>query len=232
MIQQLQDLLQITFNNPNFIHRSLSHSSYVNEVGKSKLDSNERLEFLGDAVLELLVSDFLYKTYPQLPEGQLTTMRAQLVQEASLAYLSRQIGLDRALKLGRGEELQGGRHKDSVIADAYEAVLAAIYLDQGMAVAQQFVTKTLLDQHQVMLKTVNVDYKTQLQERVQKRGAVNVKYALIGQSGPAHNLRFNVQVSLDDQVLATGEGTSKKAAEMMAAKNALDKVDDQGFIKK
>lgn len=230
MIQQLEAIIGKSFNNPGLIQRAFNHTSYANEQKKSKLDSNERLEFLGDAVLELIVSEFLYKTYPNLPEGQLTVMRAQLVQEPSLAYLSRQIKLDQALQLGKGEEKMGGRLKDSMIADVYEATLAAIYLDQGMPIAKEFVTKTMLDQHQYLLKNINVDYKTQLQELVQRRGNIKISYQVLEQTGPAHQSHFVVGLTIDGVDLARGQGSSKKAAEMSAAKSALTKIDDKGYV--
>lgn len=230
MIRQLESLLNIKFHNEDLIHRAFNHSSYVNEHKKQNFQSNERLEFLGDAVLELIVSDFLYGRYPQLPEGQLTTMRAQLVQEPSLAYLSRQLNLDKVLRLGKGEEISGGRGKDSLIADMYEALLAAIYLDQGMEIARQFVEKTMLYQHDVMLKTVNIDYKTKLQELVQQKGAVVIRYPLLEKIGPDHKTIFVVGITINDRLIAQGRGTSKKQAETQAAQEALKFIDEAGNI--
>lgn len=232
MIRQLQNLLSIQFNKEDLIHRAFNHTSYVNENKRKGFYSNERLEFLGDAVLELIVSEYLFSQYPDLLEGQLTTMRAQLVQEPSLAYLSRQLGLDKELRLGKGEELSGGRSKDSLIADVYEALLGAIFLDQGMEIAKLFVEKTMLYQHKTMLKTVNIDYKTRLQELVQQKGSVDIRYHLIEKQGPDHSAIFIMGLMINGQLIAKGQGTSKKQAEMQAAQKALTFIDADGNIMK
>lgn len=232
MIQKIEQLLNIKIKDITLIKNALQHSTYVNENPRLKLISNERLEFLGDAVLELTVSDFLYRTYPELPEGQLTMMRAQLVQEASLAYLARQLKLNERIYLGKGEILTGGRERESILADAYEALLGAIYLDQGMNVAREFVKLTMLVQHQKLIQTVSQDFKTKLQERVQQRGSIPIRYEVIEQSGPAHDLLFKVSIAIDGEVIEIGQGKSKKQAETQAAKRALEKIDENGFVKR
>lgn len=232
MIFELEQLLEVKFNQPSLIENALFHTTYVNENPKFKLQSNERLEFLGDAVLEIIVSDFLYHQYPKLPEGQLTTMRAQLVQEASLAYVARQFKIDQAIYLGKGEIASGGRQRESIISDAYEAILGAIYLDQGIELATKFVNLTLLHQHQQMLASVSKDYKTHLQELVQQKGTVKIQYKVIKQEGPAHNTQFTVEVRVDDVPLAIGKGRSKKLAEISAAESALNYIDEKGNILK
>lgn len=230
MINKIEELLMIKFNDRSLIENAFFHTTYVNEKPWLKLVSNERLEFLGDAVLELTVSDFLYHQYPNLPEGQLTTMRAQLVQEGSLAYLSRQLKLDDAIYLGKGEIASGGRTRDSIISDAYEALLGAIYLDQGIEIATKFVTITLLNQHQEMIQSISQDYKTKLQELVQQKGAVKIRYDVVEQKGPAHDTQFTVQVMINDEPVAKGQGRSKKQAEIEAAKEALTHIDEKGNI--
>lgn len=232
MIEQIETILDVNFKNPKLIENALYHTTYVNENSRLNLTSNERLEFLGDAVLELTVSDFLYRTYQELPEGKLTMMRAQLVQESSLAYLARQLKINDKIYLGKGEIVTGGRKRDSILADAYEAILGAIYLDQGIDIARKFVNLTMLAQHQVIINTVSKDFKTALQERVQQRGSVKIQYSVIEQTGPAHDTYFKVGIAIDGQKIAVGEGRSKKIAEIEAAKFALNKIDERGFIKK
>lgn len=230
MIELLEKLLNITIENKMIYWTAMHHTTFVNEKLHMDIESNERLEYLGDAVLELLVSEFLFKTYPDYPEGKLTTMRAQLVQENSLAYLARQLKLNTTIHLGNGEWITGGNERDSILADAYEAVLGAIYLDKGLEMARTFVDKTLWSQHIEMIHSISQDYKTELQEKVQKRGAVPISYRVVDQTGPAHDKRFIVEVVIDDIAVGTGEGRSKKQAEMQAAKNALGHINSKGHI--
>lgn len=230
MIPTLEKLLEIKLDKTKLIHKALQHTTYVNENLRLKLSSNERLEFLGDAVLELLVSEFLFAKYPDLPEGKLTMMRAQLVQEESLAYLSRQLKINESIKLGRGEIATGGRERDSILADAYEALLGAIYQDYGLEIARRFVQLTMINQHEYMMSSISQDFKTKFQEIVQQRGAVQISYKVLEQTGPAHDTQFKIGVYIENELVAIGEGRSKKQAEMQAAKKAIDCVDSKGNL--
>ncbi len=216
----LEEKLDYKFKNINLLKNSLTHSSYANEV-RSGFSSNERLEFLGDSVLSLIVSEYIYKHFPNLPEGELTKLRASLVCEKSLCAFSRELGLGAFLKLGNGEEHNGGRERDSILADAFEAVLAAIYLDGGMEAARRHVMRFVLRELKNTDDEVFKDYKTALQEIIQRNPEESVTYILTGESGPDHNKQFTVQVRLNSNVIGTGTGKSKKQAEQMAAKEAL-----------
>ncbi|MBR7927126.1 ribonuclease III [Aerococcaceae bacterium zg-ZUI334] len=230
MIQTIESIIEQPIKNVMLYQEALQHTTFVNEKPWEKLKSNERLEFLGDAVLEVVVSEFLFNTYPNHPEGQLTTMRAQLVQEQSLAYLARQLKLNEAIKLGKGELATGGNERDSILADAYEAILGAIFKDLGLDSARRFVTKTMLNQHEQMLASISQDYKTRLQELVQQRGSIKIQYEVIDQTGPAHDTRFTIAVSVDGEKVAKATGRSKKQAEMRAAEIALNFIDEKGFV--
>ena len=216
----LEEKLDYKFKNINLLKNSLTHSSYANEV-RSGFSSNERLEFLGDSVLSLIVSEYIYKHFPNLPEGELTKLRASLVCEKSLCAFSRELGLGAFLKLGNGEEHNGGRERDSILADAFEAVLAAIYLDGGMEAARRHAMRFVLRELKNTDDEVFKDYKTALQEIIQRNPEESVTYILTGESGPDHNKQFTVQVRLNLNVIGTGTGKSKKQAEQMAAKEAL-----------
>ncbi|MBF6625697.1 ribonuclease III [Aerococcaceae bacterium zg-BR9] len=231
MIPTIERIIEQSIKNVALYQEAIQHTTFVNEQPWKKLKSNERLEFLGDAVLEIIVSEFLFNTYPNLPEGQLTTMRAQLVQEQSLAYLARQLKFNNLIKLGRGELATGGNERDSILADAYEAVLGAIFKDLGLDAARTFVNKTMLHQHKQMLASVSQDYKTRLQELVQQRGSIKISYDVLEQTGPAHDTRFTIVVSVDGENVAKGTGRSKKQAEMRAAEVALNFIDEHGFVK-
>lgn len=199
------------------------HTSYLNEHKKEKND-NERLEFLGDAVLQIWVSERLFKLDPPLHEGKMTTTRAQLVCEKSLADYSRQLGLPQFLKLGIGEEKSGGRDRDSILANSFEALLGAIYCDAGMDAVNIILNEVITPIIEHPEHTGVVDYKTQLQEYVQSDSRKNVSYELMHTFGPSNNPKFEVVVKLDDVVLGKGFGKSKKKAEQMAAKDAFDKM--------
>lgn len=218
---ELEQRIGYTFRNRELIHEALSHSSYANEKKKQR-HSNERLEFLGDSVLSVVVSQHLFTNYPDLPEGELTKIRAALVCEKSLHRFALQIGLGEFLLLGKGEEHTGGRERPSILADAFEAVIAAIYLDGGLEAAREhimhFIPKTLPENRAVLFG----DYKTALQEVIQKNPEEKVEYMLTSESGPDHNKFFVVEVCLNSNVIGRGEGRSKKEAEQMAAKEALD----------
>ena len=221
----------IQFKNARLLETAFQHTSFVNERAAKKLEHNERLEFLGDAVLEVIVSDFLFHEYPVKPEGQLTRMRAQLVREESLAFLARKYQFNRQIRLGKGELASGGNERDSILADCFEAFLGAVYLDQGMDVARAWLDESLLKPHRTILTKINLDYKTLFQERAQQKGAVQIRYELIEQSGPAHNQVFTMGLYLNDQLVSKGSGKSKKQAEMQAAEQAYALVDEKGNIK-
>ena len=221
----------IQFKNARLLETAFQHTSFVNERAAKKLEHNERLEFLGDAVLEVIVSDFLFHEYPDKPEGQLTRMRAQLVREESLAFLARKYQFNRQIRLGKGELASGGTERDPILADCFEAFLGAVYLDQGMDVARAWLDESLLKPHRTILTKINLDYKTLFQERAQQKGAVQIRYELIEQSGPAHNQVFTMGLYLNDQLVSKGSGKSKKQAEMQAAEQAYALVDEKGNIK-
>ena len=218
--QQLQDTIGYKFHNPVFLEVALTHSSYANEV-KHQLKYNERQEFLGDAVLSIIVSDYLFNNYT-VPEGELTKLRAAIVCEKSLDVMANKIHLGEYLRLGRGEEMTGGRTRPSIIADAFEALIAAIYLDSGIESARAFVlpfvTEMLEHEDSLSFK----DYKTILQEIIQQNPEEKLVYKLVGEKGPDHDKRFVVDVMLNSNVIGKGEGRSKKNAEQMAAKEALE----------
>lgn len=219
-IDVLEEKIGYKFKNKNLIEQALSHSSYANER-KQPGGSNERLEFLGDSVLSIVVSDFLYKNL-NVAEGELTKMRASLVCEKSLHIFAKQINLGDYLHLGKGEENTGGRERPSILADAFEAVIAAIYLDGGMEAAAKHILHFMPEDIHHFVKPAFSDFKTVLQEIVQKNPEEKVEYVLIGEEGPDHNKRFVVEVRLNSQVIGKGSGRSKKEAEQLAAKEALE----------
>lgn len=217
-INALESLIKYSFKDKDLLIRALSHSSYANEQGEGHLNSNERLEFLGDAVLELVVSDRLFYLYPNMKEGELTKLRAVLVCEPSLAAFSERIDLSSFMLLGHGEEKTGGRNRKSLISDCMEALIGAIYLDAGLDTARTFIEENIL--FDIEHVSYFSDNKTALQEKLQARAKVPV-YTLISESGPSHDKVFTMEVSLDGQVLGTGSAGSKKAAEQEAAGAAL-----------
>ncbi len=219
-MKNLEEKLNYKFKNIALLENALRHSSYANEK-HSEGSSNERLEFLGDAVLSVIVADYIYKTYPRLPEGELTKIRASLVCEKALCSFSRQLGLGDYLKLGKGELLNGGNDRPSILADAFEAVLAAIYLDGGMEAARKHVMRFILPELNHTDDEVFKDYKTHLQEIIQRNPEERLSYVLIGENGPDHNKEFTVEVHLNSNVIGTGKGSSKKHAEQDAARQAL-----------
>lgn len=223
MIKDLEAAIGYRFVNISLLQNALAHSSYANERWHDSLKSNERLEFLGDSILGMLVADHLYRSFPDRPEGELTRMRADLVCERSLAQIANRIGLGEHMLLGKGEEQGGGRSRDSILADAVESVIAACYLDGGMEAAKQFVHKFVLD-HVPVKGLHNADYKTALQEQVQQKRNQVLSYVLVGESGPDHDKQFRVEVTLNGQVVGSGIGSSKKRAEQDAARDALEKL--------
>ncbi len=225
----LQESIGYHFNNIALLEQALTHSSYANEMKINKHGDYERLEFLGDAVLELVSSEFLYNTYPELPEGKLTTMRASMVCEPSLAICARTFGLEKYIKLGRGEEHTGGRNRDSIVSDVLEAVIGAMFLDAGIDTAKQFILRHILKE--LREEMLFHDAKSKLQEIIQKNGLGVLRYDLIGENGPDHARTFEVCAYLGDKELGKGMGSSKKQAEQQAAQNALRCADMQAYLK-
>lgn len=223
MTKDLEEAIGYRFRDLSLLQNALTHSSYANERWHNGLLSNERLEFLGDSVLGMLVAEYLFRNFPNRPEGELTRMRADMVCEKTLAAAANRIGLGEHLLLGHGEEQGGGRSRDSILADAVESVIAACFLDGGVDAALQFVRQFILVEVPVS-KLHNADYKTQLQELVQQKKNQVLSYALVGQSGPDHDKQFDVEVSLNGTVVGSGSGSSKKRAEQMAARAAIEKL--------
>ena len=221
MIKDLEAAIGYKFKNIALLQNALAHSSYANERWHNSLMSNERLEFLGDSILGMCVAEYLYCTFPDRPEGELTRMRADMVCEQTLANVAGRIGLGEHLLLGKGEEQGGGRTRNSILADAVESVIAASFLDGGMGAAKQFIQKYILVEVPVK-KLHNVDYKTSLQELVQQKKNQVLSYALVGESGPDHDKHFEVEVSLNGKVVGLGSGSSKKRAEQDAARVAIE----------
>ena len=219
-MNSLEKNLNYKFKNIQLLKNALIHSSYANE-NRGNIHSNERLEFLGDSVLSIIVSEHIYNRFPNMPEGELTRLRASLVCEKSLCAFSRELGIGDYLKLGKGEDKNGGRERDSILADAFEAVLAAIYLDGGMEAAKKHIMNTVLHDIKHHDDDTFKDYKTTLQEIIQRNPEESVTYFLIDESGPDHDKRFTVEVHLNSNVIGTGTGKNKKQAEQMAAKQAL-----------
>lgn len=220
-MESLEARLDYKFNNIRLLKNALIHSSYANEV-RGNTHSNERLEFLGDSVLSVIVAEHIYNKYPNMPEGELTKMRAALVCEKSLCVFSRELGIGEYLLLGNGEDKNGGRERSSILADAFEAVLASIYIDGGMTAAKNLVLNTVLrDLEHHPEDDVFKDYKTVLQEIIQRNPEESVSYILIDEKGPDHDKIFTVEVHLNSNVIGRGTGKSKKQAEQMAACQAL-----------
>lgn len=217
--EMLEKSISYSFQNKKYLDIALTHSSYANEM-KKNLSSNERQEFLGDAVLSIIVSDYLFHTF-HLAEGDLTKLRAAIVCEKSLCEFSEAIHLGNYLNLGRGEEMMGGRTRPSILADAFEALLAAIYLDGGIEPARKFVLGFVVDVIENKNQFAFNDYKTMLQEITQKNPEEKLSYVLVEESGPDHNKKFVVEVHLNSNVIGKGAGGSKKNAEQAAAKEAL-----------
>ena len=220
MIKDLEEAIGYHFSNITLLQNALTHSSYANERWHDSLKSNERLEFLGDSILGMTVAEHLYKNFPDRPEGELTRMRADMVCETSLAAVAEKIHLGEHLLLGHGEEQGGGRSRPSILADAVESVIAASFLDGGMAAAEGFIRQFVLCNVPVT-RLQNADYKTTLQELVQQKKNQVLTYRLTEESGPDHHKSFAVEVSLNGQVVGKGVGSSKKRAEQDAARSAI-----------
>ena len=214
----------VSFDNIALLDEALTHPSYTNEA-KDVIAHNERLEFLGDAVLELASSTYLYALFPDCSEGELTKMRASLVQSETLARLARQLDLGSYLRLGRGELHNGGAERQNNLENAFEAVIGAVYLDGGWAAARDYVARQLAAEAQLVQRThVTRDYKTTLQEHIQQKRHATISYELIGESGPDHDKRFTTLVRIDGQPMGEGTGRSKKEAEQHAAEAALSRI--------
>ncbi len=224
-MRELEKALGYRFQDETLLREALRHSSYANEHRGGESTSNERLEFLGDSVLGFVTAEFLFRRHPDAPEGDLTRIRARLVCEESLHEAAQKLGLGQYLCLGRGEEAGGGRERASILADATEAVIAAVYLDGGIDAAVELIHRLLLDEAaEARVAEKRRDYKTALQELVQRKPGQTPAYRLTGESGPDHDKRFTVAALLDDAVIGTGEGHSKKEAEQMAARDALARL--------
>ena len=222
-LHELEEKLGYRFQDIGHLRSAMYHSSYANEHRSLGIRSNERLEFLGDAVLGVVSADFLYREHPDLPEGELTRIRAALVCEEGLHEVAQQLGLGEYLCLGKGEEAGGGRHRPSILADATESVFAAVYLDGGMESARALIHRVLLNKEWTPnVKERRVDSKTLLQELVQRRSGQELHYELMGETGPDHNKTFMVEVFLNGESIGCGSGRSKKDAEQAAAKAALE----------
>ena len=223
MIKDLEAALGYKFHNISLLQNALTHSSYANERWHNSLLSNERLEFLGDSILGMVVAEYLYANFPDRPEGELTRMRADMVCETSLAVIANRLDLGKHLLLGHGEERFGGRSRASILADAVESVIAASFLDGGMEAAKGIITRFVLCDVPAS-KLHNTDYKTALQELVQQKKNQTLSYRLVGESGPDHDKVFTAQVLLNDLVVGEGTGSSKKRAEQDAARVALEQL--------
>ena len=223
MYDQFESAIQYTFRDKSLLRQAFTHSSFSNENEDQK--NNERLEFLGDAVLELMVSAFLFHKHPDMAEGDLTKTRARLVCEPSLAQISRNLKIGRYLNLGKGEMQTGGASRDSILSDAFEAIIGAVYLDGGVDCANKVIEKCfsdLLEKQSLFL--IDKDYKTALQEMIQKDSSSPISYRIIRESGPDHNKLFTAQVTHNSDMLGTGKGRSKKEAEQNAAYSAILKL--------
>ncbi len=227
-MQELEKKLNYAFRNQQLLCEALNHSSYANEHRAQGLGSNERLEFLGDSVLGFVTAEYLFARHPDLPEGDLTRIRAALVCEQSLHEVAQKLNLGSYLKLGKGEEAGGGRQRPSILADATEAVFAAVYLDGGIAAASELIHRVLLDvEREEVVEERRRDYKTLLQERVQRKAGQELTYRMVREEGPDHAKTFVTEVRLNGAAIGEGSGHSKKESEQMAAKAALEKLDDQ-----
>lgn len=227
-IKELEQRIGYRFHDISLLKRALTHSSFTNEQKINRTGDYERLEFLGDAVLELTSSEFLFHEHPEVPEGELTKMRASMVCEPALAFCARDLELGKFIRLGRGEENTGGRERDSIVSDVMEAVTGAIYLDGGMEPARQFINRFILSD--LENKRLFYDSKSNLQEVIQGKLKKEFWYELLEESGPEHNKVFKVSVHMEDEVLGEGAGKTKKAAEQQAAYRALLLLRDRGYV--
>ncbi|MFC5631279.1 MULTISPECIES: ribonuclease III [Streptococcus] len=220
----LNDRFGIVFTNKAILETAFTHTSYANEHRALNISHNERLEFLGDAALQLTISRYLYKKYPDMPEGDMSKMRSTIVREESLAGFSRQCGFEHHIKLGRGEEKTGGRNRPAILGDLFEAFLGALLLDKGISAVEDFLNQVMIPQVEIGNYERVKDYKTSLQELLQVNGEVTITYQVINETGPAHDKVFEIVVLVNGEKLSRGKGKSKKLAEQEAAKNALEQL--------
>lgn len=223
-MKELEKKLKHSFKDKTLLQTALSHSSFVNENKGGKVSSNERLEFLGDSVLGQVVAHYLYQAFPKMPEGQMSRLRAELVCEQSLFAVAVALGLGEHIKLGKGEESSGGRQRPSILADAVEAIIAALYLDGGVEVAKEFVESYILSGGKARMLSQSSDYKTSLQELVQRAPGQSLSYETVSESGPDHDKTFMVRVLLNGKPIGDGSGRTKKEAEQSAAGLALEEL--------
>jgi ribonuclease-3 len=226
LVNYIRDTFDVEFKNEHLLKTAFTHSSYANDHREEDLEHLERLEFLGDAVIELIVSDYLYKQYKELPEGQLTKMRAAAVRAETLAQLAIESGLPQFILLGRGEEQSNGRKRISLLCDVFEAFIGAIYLDQGVQKARSVLKQLLFPKITAGDFSHGMDYKTALQEWLQKDGIVRIQYEVVETLGPDHAREFKVEVRIEGDPMGTGIGTSKKRAEQNAAKVAYENLSE------
>jgi ribonuclease-3 len=219
-----QKIIQYDFRNVNLLKNALTHSSYINEGKSPQTGNNERLEFLGDAILDAVISDYLYSRLDHVEEGELTKMRAVIVCERSLAACGAKVSIGSYLRLGKGEENSGGRNRHSIVADAMEAVIGAIYLDSGWETAHDFVIRTFAELiEDAVSGRLHMDYKTEIQERLQSHGEADISYIIEREEGPDHDKTFYANLVFQGSVIGSGSGRSKKEAEQQAAKQALER---------
>lgn len=228
LVNLLKNRYNIVFNNLELLKKAFTHSSYSNENRKDFSQNNERLEFLGDAVLELVVSNYLFRKYPNMAEGDLSRLRSSIVCEDSLSELAKKCEFDKYILLGRGEENANARNRSSLLCDLFEAFLGALYLDQGLSKVTEFLDIVMLTKIENGDFDIVTDYKTHLQELLQQRGKVSIEYKLVKEEGPAHNREFYVEVYFEGEQIGEGQGKSKKQAEQAAAKEAIKKFDKTG----
>lgn len=220
----LKEKFDISFKNEALLMEAMTHSSYANEHKEMKGIYNERIEFLGDAVLELTISDWLFRQFPHFQEGQLTKLRAQIVCEDSLSLLAKECSLNKYLLLGKGETLSGGREKPAILCDVFEAFIGALYLDKGVNEVQRFLNLVVIPKIKNGRYELITDFKTELQEYLQKNGPVHIRYELVKEEGPSHDKIFTVQLIVDGKKYKTASGKTKKAAEQMAAKLTMEEL--------
>ncbi len=220
----LKEKFDISFKNEALLMEAMTHSSYANEHNEMKGIYNERIEFLGDAVLELTISDWLFRQFPHFQEGQLTKLRAQIVCEDSLSLLAKECSLNEYLLLGKGETLSGGREKPAILCDVFEAFIGALYLDKGVNEVQRFLNLVIIPKIKNGRYELITDFKTELQEYLQQNGPVHIRYELVKEEGPSHDKIFTVQLIVDGKKYKTASGKTKKAAEQMAAKLTMEEL--------
>ena len=221
-LEKLQNLIGLKFSDTANLRSALSHSSFVNELKTNKWEDYERLEFLGDAVLEIVSSDYLYRHHPDMPEGELSKLRASLVCEPSLAFTAKRMNLSEYILLGKGEDASGGRYRNSLLSDVFEAIIGAVYLEFGYMEAKNYIEKFLLND--ISENQLFVDSKSRLQIIVQSKEGLNLEYKVIEETGPDHDKHFVVGLFINDELVSQGEGHNKKEAEQMAAYNGIKKI--------